>query len=361
MAVTFRLHHSFSWSLALVFTTYFIYGVAAAAPALAGQQLTRVQDPNVIFDTGDDGTTIVYSPVTGQQIPQGLATDGSGSGFSAPAVLWIAFSFVVGAPLLLVGFRGRRLTLGAAVGTAAALASWAVIVNTLDNVGVSDLALTVCILVLFVMGFALGFLEMVCTAAMLVLGILGGLAIGVRIVLLRSGLLISDPDAFFVDWLIIGMCGIAGSILVVWKQRYGILNGCASTGSFLCGLGSDLVINQQSGMSRGLRFLFDRNRYHALDTVTNGYSPPMSTVIILAISLGLAPAFAFAQWKVFTHPFSGTKHDTFSGSLWEPQEAAQDEESTRIPQGSADMADTPTTEKPPRLSLSDSIREGRSN
>lgn len=241
MAVTFRLHRSFSWSLALVFTTYFIYGVAATTPARAGQQLTRVQDPNVVFDTGDDGTTIVYSPVTGQQIPQGLATDGSGSGFSAPAVLWIAFSFVVGAPLLLVGFRGRRLTLGAAVGTAAALAckqsyscdylhvdlndavAWAVIVNTLDNVGVSDLALTVCILVLFVMGFALGFLEMVCTAAMLVLGILGGLAIGVRIVLLRSGLLISDPDAFFVDWLIIGVCGIAGSILVVWKQRYGIV------------------------------------------------------------------------------------------------------------------------------------------
>ena len=83
------------------------------------------------------------------------------------------------------------------------------------------------------------------------------------------------------------------------------LNGCASTGSFLCSLGSDLVINQQSGMSRGLRFLIDRNRYHALvrlmapfmtfsfiggvlqDTVTNGYSPPMSTVIILAVSLGL--------------------------------------------------------------------------
>lgn len=122
MAVAFRLNHSFSWSLALVFATRFLCGVSAAAPALAGQQLTRVQDPNVIFDTDSNGTTLVYSPVTGQQIPQGLATDGSGSGFSTSAVLWIVFSFVVGAPLLLVGFRGRRLTLGAAVGTAAALA-----------------------------------------------------------------------------------------------------------------------------------------------------------------------------------------------------------------------------------------------
>jgi hypothetical protein len=101
--------------------------------------------------------------------------------------------------------------------------AWAVIVNTLDNVGVSDLALTVCILVLFILGFALGFLEMSRVISILVLGVLGGLAIGVRIILLRSGLLISDPDAFFVNWLIIGVCGIAGSILVVWKQGYGIV------------------------------------------------------------------------------------------------------------------------------------------
>ncbi|KAF8554922.1 hypothetical protein OG21DRAFT_1392319, partial [Imleria badia] len=257
-----------------------------------------------IFDINDDGTMVVYSPTTGQQIPQGLASDGSGSGFSSCAVLWIVFSFIVGAPLLLAGFRGRQLTLGAAFGIAAALASWSVIVNTLDNVGVTDVFLTICILALFVMGFALGLLQLSRVLAVLVLSVLGGLAIGVRIVLLRSGLLVSDPDAFFVNWLIIGVCGIAGSILVVWKQRYGILNGCASTGSFLCALGFDLVINQQSGMSRGLRYLIDRNRFHAVDTVTNGYSPPLTTVIILAVSLGITPAFAFAQWKVFTRPFS---------------------------------------------------------
>ncbi|KAH0829131.1 hypothetical protein J3R83DRAFT_2607 [Lanmaoa asiatica] len=343
MAVAFRLNHSFSWSLVLV---------------LASRQLlTRVRDPNVVF-VDDNGTMVVYSAATGQQIPQGLATDGSGSGFSTSAVLWIVFSFLVGAPLLLLGFRGWRLTLGAAVGTAAALASWAVIINTLDSVGVSDVILTACILVLFMMGFGLGLLEMTRVVAILVLGILGGLAIGVRIILLRSGLLISDPDAFFINWLIIGVCGIAGSILVVWKQRYGILNGCVSTGSFLCGLGFDLVINQQSGMSRGLRYLFDKNRYHVLDTATNGYSPPLKTVIILAVSLGVTPAFAFAQWKVFTRPFSGAKHSTFSGSLWESQE---DEESIPIPQRSTEMPDTLMTEKPPKLPLSDNAKEGRSS
>ncbi|KAG8221257.1 hypothetical protein J3R82DRAFT_1421 [Butyriboletus roseoflavus] len=358
MAVSFRPNHSFSWSLALVLAARFTSGVSAVAPALARQQLTRVQDPNVIFDN-INGTTVVYSPVTGQQIPQGLASDGSGSGFSTSAVLWIVFSFVVGAPLLLAGFRGGRLTLGTAIGTAAVLASWAVIVNTLDNVGVSDVVLTLCILVLFAMGFSLGLLEMTRVLGILVLGALGGLAIGVRIVLLRSGLIVSDSDAFFLNWLIIGVCGIAGSILVVWKQKYGILNGCASTGSFLCGLGFDLVVNQQFGMSRGLRYLFDRNSYHVVDTMTNGYSPPMTTVAILAVSLGVTPAFAFAQWKVFTRVFGGAECDTFGGSVWEPQEVPQDEES--IPQQSMDMPDTPTAEKPPKLPLSDNAKEGRSS
>ncbi|KAG9312143.1 hypothetical protein JVU11DRAFT_7431 [Chiua virens] len=235
--------------------------------------------------------------------------------------------------------------------------AWAVIINTLDNVGVSDVVLTAFIFVLFILGFALGLLKMTWHLGILVLSILGGLAIGIRITLLRSGLLIPDPDLFFINWLIIGICGFCGSILVVWKQRCGILNGCASTGSFLCALGFDLVINQQSGMSRGLRYLFDRNSYHALDTVTNGYSPPVTTVIILAVSLGVTPIFAFAQWKMFTRSF-GAKDDTFSGSLWEPQEVAQDEESMTGPQRSGN---TSMTEKPPKpsISISENAKQDR--
>jgi len=340
--------------LTLLLVTRSICGVSAAPPF--AQQLSRVHDPNVILDTSS-GTTVVYSALTGQQIPQGLASDGSGSGFSLSAVLWIIFSFVVGAPLLFVGFRGRRLTLAAAVGTATVLAFWAVIVNTLDNVGVSDDPFTVCILVMFIMGFGFGLLEVSRVIAILILGILGGLAIGVRVVLLGSGLLISDPDAFFANWLIIGVCGITGGILVVWKQRYGLLNGCASTGSFLCALGFDLVINRQSGMSRGLRYLFDRNRYHVVDTVSNGYLPPSTTVIILAVSLGVTPLFAFAQWKVFKQPFSGATHDTFIGSLCETQVVPRDEESLSVPQRSTDMPDTPTTEKPPKPPFSDNAKQ----
>lgn len=57
-------------------------------------------------------------------------------------------------------------------------------------------------------------------------------------------------------------------------------------------------------MSRGLRYLMDRNRYHVVvcstygdicvlmtyfvqDNVLNGYSPPMTTVVILAVSIAV--------------------------------------------------------------------------
>jgi len=33
-------------------------------------------------------------------------------------------------------------------------------------------------------------------------------------------------------------------------------------GTFFIGLGVDLTVNQQKGMSRGLRFLFDQNTSH---------------------------------------------------------------------------------------------------
>ncbi|KAF9228466.1 hypothetical protein BS17DRAFT_805920 [Gyrodon lividus] len=356
MAVAFRiarlLNHSFIWYSACTALASSAIRSVSAASLVSDLDLHRLQDPNVIF-SDNNGTITVYSPITGQEIPQGIASDGSGSGFSTVAIVWIVFSFTIGAPLLFVGFRGWRITLGAAIGTAAALASWAVFVNTLDNVGVSDVALATFVLTLFGLGFLLGLLEVSRVAGILVLGILGGLAIGVRIVLLRSGLLVSGSTAFFVNWLLIGFCGLAGSILVIWKQRIGLLNGCASTGSFLCALGFDLVINQQSGMSRGLRFLFDRNRYHVVDTVMNGYSPPMTTVIIIAVSLALTPAFAYAQWKVFKRPFSGLQTEDF-GSLYDPK--LQDEESSS--QGFSTTPGTPTTEKLPERPLDRTKQEG---
>ncbi|KAG1854200.1 hypothetical protein DFJ58DRAFT_788634 [Suillus subalutaceus] len=298
--------------------------MAQSTYSTATQQLQRLQDPNVIV-TNTNGTVVVYSPLTGNEIPQGLATDGSGSGFSLPAVLWIAFSFTVGVPLMLAGFRGRRFTTGAAIGLSVAVTSWSVFVNTLDNVGISDITLTALVIVLFCLGFLFGLLEVGRMVGLLQLGIQGGLAIGIRIVLLRSLLLVPDPAAFFVNWLLVAICGLASAVLVIWKQRAGLLLGSASVGTFFCALGIDLAVNQQSGMSRGLRYLIDRNRYHVVDTTSNGYFPPTSTLVIIALSIALTPAFAYAQHKLFKGPFCPV-HDDDIESLHASNESPVDEE-----------------------------------
>ncbi|KAG6335830.1 hypothetical protein ID866_3266 [Astraeus odoratus] len=328
MVTNFRVHYLFliCYVTCALLAARAIPGAAAKDDTIVasnGEILQRLQDPNVAF-INSNGTIVVYSTVTGQEIPQGFASDGSGNGFSSCAIVWIVFSFAVGAPLLFLGIRGWRFTIGAAIGLAAALA---------DNIGVSDLALTVFVLVLFGLGFLLGCLELSRIMGTLITGALGGLALGIRIVLLRSGLLISDPSIFFVNWL--------------------ILNGCASMGSFLCGLGFDLVINQQSGMSRGLRYFMDRNRYHVADNVLSGYSPPMTTVVILAVSIAITPAFAFAQHKAFRRPFWDvtTQYDLESLHAHEapPQDEASIPSSSRV---SSAMPETPISEKPPQLSLS---------
>lgn len=59
---------------------------------------------------------------------------------------------------------------------------------------------------------------------LLQLGIQGGLAIGIRIVLLRNLLLVPEPAAFFVNWLLIAFCGLASAVLVIWKQRAGLVS-----------------------------------------------------------------------------------------------------------------------------------------
>ncbi|KAG2153250.1 hypothetical protein DEU56DRAFT_474686 [Suillus clintonianus] len=325
--------------------------MAQTTYSTATQQLQRLQDPNVII-TDTNGTVVVYSPLTGNEIPQGLATDGSGSGFSLPAVLWIAFSFTVGVPFMLAGFRGWRLTTATAIGLSVVVTSWSVFVNTLDNVGISDITLTVLVLVLFCLGFLFGLLEVGRMAGVLQLGIQGGLAIGIRIVLLRKLLLIPDPAAFFVNWLLIAFCALASAILVIWKQRAGLLLGSASVGTFFCALGTDLAVNQQSGMSRGLRYLIDRNRYHIVDTTNNGYFPPTSTLVMIALSIALTPAFAYAQHKLFKGPFC-IVHDDDLESLHAPNEFPADEEpkisGEETPRTSPPNTPLPTT---PVLALS---------
>ncbi|TEB21174.1 hypothetical protein FA13DRAFT_1779468 [Coprinellus micaceus] len=124
--------------------------------------------------------------------------------------------------------------------------------------------------------------------------------------LFKEGLLISDMAFYAANWAVIAVLGAIGGATVVVKrwQRWGVAGGCASIGTFLVFLGVDLAMNRQSGMSRGLRFLFDRNSNHIVDIITTGYIPPISTQILLGASLGTTLLFAWAQHHFFrAHPF----------------------------------------------------------
>ncbi|RDB24701.1 hypothetical protein Hypma_007448 [Hypsizygus marmoreus] len=252
------------------------------------------------------GVPQVFNPETLQPIPQGPATDGGGTNFNPAALMWLAFSFAIGTPMALAGVRGWRLTTGVGIGLSATVCSWAAFINSVSDTGVPDALLSAIVLGFFFLGFILGLFEIGRIAGMAGLGVTGGLAFGIRIIILREGLLIPWESGFAADWVLIAFFGLVGAVAMVWQraQRAGIVFGSASVGTFLVFLGVDLIINRQTGMSRGLRFLFDRNASHALDILVRGYTPPLSTQILLGVSLALTPILAYAQHRVFAHSFS---------------------------------------------------------
>lgn len=160
---------------------------------------------------------------------------------------------------------------------------WAAFNNTVDADGLSDIVLTVISIGGFVVGFVGGVLDFGRWPGILLIGVLGGLSIGVRLVLLRPGLLIDST--YIVNWLVLAAFMALGLAGVLLRQRVGLvsvlprlppdagltpvanplqLSGCAAIGSFLVALGADLIIQRQRGMSFALRFLFDRNNSHFL-------------------------------------------------------------------------------------------------
>jgi len=248
-----------------------------------------------------NGEVQVFGTSDNQIVPQGPASDGAGSGFNGPAILWIGITTVLGLPLALAGVRGWRFTTGAGIGLASAVCSWAAFINTVNNVGISDMLLSVIVIAFFALGFILGLFEIGRLAGLTLLGITGGLAFGIRIMLLKSDLLI---PVYFANWLVIALFGAVGGLLIVYRQRAAITLSSASAGTFLVFLALDLALNKQNGMSRGLRFLFDRNSSHLADIITTGYKAPLSTQIIIGVSLLSTPLLAYAQHRFFPHPFS---------------------------------------------------------
>jgi len=205
------------------------------------------------------GTLQAFDPNTQQVIPQGPATDGSGSGFDPTALIWIVFTLVIGVPMAVAGIRGWRLTTGVGIGLVVSVSSWAALANSIGPSGVTDLVLSLIVLGFFFLGFILGVFEFGRQMGMACLGASGGVALGIRIVLLRPGLIFGNKGiGFTLAWVMCGLLGLIGAVILMWSRykRAGLLFACASVGTFLMFLGIDLVVNKQAGLSRGLRFFF---------------------------------------------------------------------------------------------------------
>ena len=94
--------------------------------------------------------------------------------------------------------------------------------NTVSADGLSDIVLTVISMGGFLVGLALGALDFGKWAGILMIGLLGGFSVGVRIVLLRPGLLIPSPYA--INWLILVPFIVAGLAAVLVRQRLGLVS-----------------------------------------------------------------------------------------------------------------------------------------
>lgn len=114
--------------------------------------------------------------------------------------------------------------------------AWAAFINTVSSNGLPDIVLTIITLAFFSFGFILGLFEIGRIGGIILLGITGGLAFGIRIVLLRDGLLFQgnmgvgddtvldgSPGLFSANWAIIAVLGAVGGLTLIWWQRINIV------------------------------------------------------------------------------------------------------------------------------------------
>ena len=78
-------------------------------------RITYAVTRDIVVD--EDSATVVNS-ADQSRIDQGSVSDGAGSGFDVPAVLWLSFGLAVGLYLTLGGMRLWRMTTAFAIGIA---------------------------------------------------------------------------------------------------------------------------------------------------------------------------------------------------------------------------------------------------
>lgn len=94
------------------------------------------------------------------------------------------------------------------------------IVNSVNAAGLPDLILTLITLSFFVVGSIGGLFKIFHLAGQLALSIVAGMSFGMRLVLMREGLLFRPTT---LNWIIIVVCAVAGFALTWLRQRMGIV------------------------------------------------------------------------------------------------------------------------------------------
>ena len=97
---------------------------------------------------------------------------------------------------------------------------WVAIVNVMSAEGFSDLVLTLTTLGFFVLGSLGGLLKFGRLAGLTALSILGGMSVGMRLVLMREGLLLRPTG---LNWIVVVVCAVAGFAVTLLRQRIGIV------------------------------------------------------------------------------------------------------------------------------------------
>ena len=100
-------------------------------------------------------------------------------------------------------------------------AVWAAFVNTVGADGLSDIVLTAIVLGSFAAGFVVGALDFGRWTGIILIGILGGFSVGVRVVLLRPGLLVPE---YVANWGVLAVFMVLGLASILVRQRFGLVS-----------------------------------------------------------------------------------------------------------------------------------------
>lgn len=245
---------------------------------------------------------------------QSPAADGTDLSRTAVSSLLFSLPTILLGLLLLLG--GRILlrfssSLGFAI--AAAFPTWALCVNLVGVGGLTgrssnqvdqNLAIWGLVAGAFLFGLTIGLLigQHVPRIGLHLLSIHSGFALAVSILIFFQQL---ATHYVWIRWILFGLLVSFFALLtIISRPSIGTSVACATSGSFLLFLGIDLLAEQNSGMSLGIRLLFDRNHQHAKDLAE--YHPPTVTRILLIVSWACMLLGSAYQYKLHAKPLNFT-------------------------------------------------------